>query len=163
MIPRETTVLHIREELVGATAWAARHTVELEWLETDLELRAVFTHPVSAERFFLRGVFDDFRYLPPILTFNDEVWGGALVPVNYPRVLRPQFGSTLFIMNNRTPVICAPFNRLAYAEQGGPHGDWQGPSNWLSAGQAGQVKAHFIGDMLQAIHRDFIHSEGRLA
>ncbi len=162
MIPRETTVLHVEEELVGAEAWAARHGVELEWVKAALELRAVFTHPVSAERFFLRGVFDDYRYVPPLWTFNDSDWGGASLPANYPRVQQPLFGSSVFIMHGGTPVICAPFNRLAYAEMSGPHNDWQAASNWLTAGQAGQIKAYVIGDMLQGIHRDFLHSDGRL-
>jgi hypothetical protein len=65
------------------------------------------------------------------------------------------------MIHNQTAVICAPFNRLAYTDHAGPHGDWGGPQNWLNAG-ASQVHAETIGDMLQAIYRDFSVTRERM-
>lgn len=67
----------------------------------------------------------------------------------------------MFIMSSAGPVICVPFNRFAYANYQGPHGDWGGPDNWLSAGLQ-YAKADYIGDMLGVIYRDFIHTRGRM-
>jgi len=64
-------------------------------------------------------------------------------------------------------VICAPFNRLAYTTDSGPHADWGGPERWLEASNGAsdrqQVRADTIGDMLQVIYRDFLVTRGRMA
>jgi hypothetical protein len=47
-------------------------------------------------------------------------------------------------------LICAPWNRLAYGEHGGPHADWGGQTSWTSVG-AGYTKGDTLGDMLSQI------------
>lgn len=162
MVPAETTVIIVENEMVGAQAWAKRRNVALAWVPERLEVRAVFTQPETEEPFFLRGWFPDYRVLPPVWIFTDASWSAEPGPSFFPRPAQTPFGGSLFTTGNG-PVICAPFNRLAYAEHRGPHGDWGGPIGWVTAGQAGQVKAHCIGDMLQVILRDLLHTRGRMA
>lgn len=163
MIPRETTLHVIEHELTAARLWAERHVVPLTWLPSATEIRAVLTQPETEELFYLRCILDDYRRLPPAWTFTDETWEAEPAMHLFPLVSATQFGAPLFIRGKNGPIICAPFNRLAYAEHKGPHGDWRGPTNWLTAGQANQVKAHYLGDMLQIIHRDFTHSRARMS
>ncbi|MFC0028006.1 hypothetical protein ACFFMM_00510 [Micromonospora chaiyaphumensis] len=56
-------------------------------------------------------------------------------------------------------LICAPWNRLAYAEHGGPHPDWGALTNWKTAG-AGYTKADTLADMLSQIHLHLTLSPG---
>jgi hypothetical protein len=154
LIPVEHTRTIVEEELKGASSWAARHGVEIDWLPQDLKLRVTLLQPETKAHFFLRGTFRDYRAFPPGWTFSAENSETAGRPVDFPKGVATRFGASIFIMHNQTAVICVPFNRLAYADQGGPHGDWGGPANWLNAGTS-QIHAATIGDMLQAIHRDF--------
>ena len=67
----------------------------------------------------------------------------------------------MFIQHNSRGIICAPFNRLAYATHDGPHSNWGDAAQWMTAGP-GYVYAVTIGDMLQLILRDFSLSKGRM-
>lgn len=158
---RADTLLYVEDELPSAQAWAERHGVPLVWVAEDLEIRVTLTQPETQEPFYLRGRVDGYRELPPEWRFTDSEWTAPPSGALFPKVARTPYGSTLFIVS-RDPVICAPFNRLAYVAHGGPHADWA-LAGWLAAGQAGQVRADCIGDMLQIIYRDLILSRGRMA
>jgi hypothetical protein len=160
VIPREHTLIHVDEELPGARASAARHGVSLVWAPEGLQVRAVLTQPETNELFFLRGIFDDYREIAPAWTFTDETWTASPSTFLFPRAgTLPNGGSSIF---HPTAVICAPFNRLAYAQHAGPHNDWGGPASWLTAGQPDQVKAHYLGDMLSVVYQHFVVTRGRM-
>lgn len=161
MIPAEHTRIFVEQELEGARSWAERHDVRLEWFPDRLMLRATLAQPETNSAFLLRGAFGEYRALPPEWTFTNESGETAGRPADFPKGVQTQFGASIFIMHNQTAVICVPFNRLAYTDRGGPHGDWGGPSNWQNAGPS-QIHADTIGDMLQAIHRDFLHTRERM-
>lgn len=160
MMSREATIIILEDEFLGARAWAERHGVTLAWLPKILEVRAPLTQPETNERFYLRGQFDDYRVQAPAWVFTDAAWSAEPQPQLFPRPGQSPFGSSVL---HPKPAICAPFNRLAYAEHQGPHGDWGGPANWLTAAQPNEVKAHHLGDMLQVIFRDFSYSRGRMS
>lgn len=150
MVPREHTILIVEEELEGARAWAERHAVPLEWRPDELELRVQLTQPKTEGLFYLRGIFDNYREIPPAWQFCDEDWKASATPVLYPHpetVIEgpPPVGSIF----HTKPVICAPFNRLAYG-RGAVHPDWS-MADWHSLSQPNQVKASTIGDMLQTL------------
>lgn len=161
MVAMADTLLFLEDELPGARTWAERHRVPLVWIPNDLEVRATVTHPETKEPFYLRGRFDGYKELPPIWTFTDKEWAAPPTFALFPKVENSPFGATMFIAANGGPVICAPFNRLAYHAHGGPHSDWS-LAGWLAAGQANQVKAYYLGDMLQIIYRDVMLSRGRM-
>lgn len=162
LIPAEHTRIIVESEMEAARGWAARHEAVINWLPDDLILRVTLPRPGENPPFFLRGFFADYRALPPAWTFTDEKWEATGRPVDFPKGVPTRFGASIFIMHNQTAIICAPFNRLAYADQSGPHADWGGATNWLNAGPS-QIHANTIGDMLQAIHRDFCLTRERMA
>ena len=45
--------------------------------------------------------------------------------------------------------ICAPFNRLAYHQHGGPHNNWGGPECWLNV--KGQIRETDLAGMFASI------------
>lgn len=161
MTSRADTLLYVEDEFPGAQAWAERRRAALVWVPDLLELRVVLTQPQTREHFYLRGHVDEYRELPPSWAFTDKAWTAAPSLPLFPKVSSTPYGSPLFITSTNGPVICAPFNRLAYSVHGGPHGDWT-LAAWLTAGQAGQVRADCIGDMLSIIYRDFMLSSGRM-
>ena len=160
MIPRATTFALVEHELAPALQWAERRSIELTWHPEILEVRAVLTQRATGEKYFLAGQLDGYRAVPPAWEFRDAQWSDSRNKRNYPRAaVIPGVGNSSMFHPN--PVICAAFNRLAYQQNGGPHGDWGGPEQWLHAG-AGYVQAHTLGDMLAAIARDLAYSEGRM-
>jgi hypothetical protein len=161
MIPSADTLIIVEDELEGARRWAERHVVPLAWFPEHLELRVNLRQPETLEPFFLRARFDDYRAIPPQWAFTDTAWEISASALVFPKPTPTPHGSSIFLMGPGGAVICVPFNRLAYAEHRGPHGDWGGPSNWLNAG-ASHIRAETIGDMLQAIRRDFMHTRGRM-
>jgi len=162
VIPAEQARIIVEAELEGARGWTERYGIPLEWLPDKLTLRVKFVQPEGGSIYFLRGTFGEYRALPPEWTFTGEKGETAGRPTDFPRGVQTRFGAPIFIIHNQTAVICVPFNRLAYTDQGGPHGDWGGPANWLNAGP-GQIHAETIGDMLQAIYRDFLYTRERMA
>lgn len=161
MIPRDHTLIYIEEELLGAEAWAERHAVRLLWVPESLEVRATLTQPETKDLFFLRGRFDDYREIAPAWSFTDAEWTGAPRPQLFPRPAPPPNGGASIF--HTQPVICAPFNRLAYKQHQGPHVDWGGPAGWLTAGRPNEVRAHYLGDMLSVMHQHFVVTRGRMA
>ena len=163
MIPREHTLIHVESELVGARAWAERHRVPLEWLPDGLELRATLSQPETGDEYFLRARVGDYRELPPAWSFTDSNWKADPIQTLFPRPNTVTSGGASIF--HTQPVICAPFNRLAYKFEGvqGPHGDWGGPANWLAAGKPNEVRADSLGDMLSVIYQHFLVTRGRMA
>jgi len=156
----------VEEELVAARAWASRNAVGLEWIPDALELRMTLSQLATAEDFFFRGRFDDYQAIAPHWQCVSGAWAGGDVLSDYPKpqegLPRPSIYLVHAVAGVRTPVICAPFNRLAYSEHKGPHGDWGAPANWLAARQ-GHVRATTIPDMLSVIQLHFLTTRGRHA
>jgi hypothetical protein len=154
-----TIALVEEEELAPAREWASRVGVELTWDSDRLEIRAVLTQRTTGERFYLRGQLEGYRAVPPAWTFCDAEWGSPGEKRNFPASasLPSGIGSSIF---HNHPVICAPFNRLAYKDHGGPHSNWGGPEQWLNV--AGTVNATTLADMLAVVARDLAYSKGRM-
>ncbi len=158
MIPDEITIQLVEHELEGARAWGNRKGISFIWLPKDLLIRITMVQPSTEESFFLQGDIKKYKAVPPAWTFRNSDWCGEFEKKNYPAPSQTPWGSSIF---HGKPVLCTPFNRLAYGENNGPHSDWGGATNWLSAG-GNHIKAYTIGDMLQAIRRDFLLTKGRM-
>lgn len=160
MLSAAHSALIVEEELVPAASWMTRHGATHLWNPDALELKVTFTKSDPDRRFFLLGYFDEYRALPPRFSFTDMSWGNPLAPSNYPRV-RGRTRSALCIMHEGHSVICAPFNRLAYSELRGPHGEWGGPGAWLQV--AGEVvSAAHLADMLSGLQVEIDACDGTL-
>lgn len=162
MPPDEESATIAKHQLENAEPWAERRGLNLEWKRSELRLRTVMAQRDTDERFYLQGSFEGFPGLPPVWEFYDEEWQASGEKRLYPSTDPCPFGSSIFLDHNQGPVICAPFNRLAYDDHGGPHSNWSGPANWRNV-EGGHVKALTVGGMLQAIRRHLRPTQGRMA
>lgn len=157
LVPAEVTRAIVEHELSAVSAWAQRHDVSVD-RDLDLLLLTVqLPHPVpSLGHVTLRADLDGYRAVPPAWTFLDA--DGQVSPRAFPAAGPGLGGSSIF---HPHPVICAPFNRLAYTEHEGPHGDWGGPQRWLNV--RGVVFAPTLADMLNVVRTHLRTSPGMVA
>lgn len=158
---------NVAKELPAARAWADRNRLSISWEEEELALCLRLEGPGrnagTIERYLLVGRFDEYKALPPAWTFVHPDTEEPLGPPAFPRSTKGYRRSGLFINSGREgAVICAPFNRLAFKQEDGPHEDWGAPSNWENAARSGQVHATEIGPMLSVIHQVVGRSAGRM-
>lgn len=158
VVPADTTRAILEEEAERALSWASRHGWELQ---VDLEALVVtgsVEHPVEGVgTLHLTGDVSGYRAIPPAWTFIDPETG-QVTKQAFPAPGSGPAGSSIF---HPKPVICAPFNRLAYKQHGGPHQDWSAPSNWMDV--SGYVVAYTVADMLAVIDVHLRYSPGRMA
>jgi hypothetical protein len=159
MIPKAKTIAVVEYQLQGAKAWAERNEVPLDWDPDNLELRAILTQPSTGEGFYLRGRFEGYPAHPPEWTFCSSDWDESGKKRFFPAPNGTPFSGSVMHSNG---LICAHFNRLAFDEHGGPHGDWGGPAQWITP-KNDTIYADTIGDMLKAIQRDLNYSQGRMS
>ena len=161
--PTAVSVAAIVGELKGAATWLKRNKVKVDdSLIDNLILRVSFIQPKTGDRFFLQGTFDNYKIWPPMWDWFDETWsdneGKHLSPARA-SITRPMF----FEDDPRDKgIICAPFSRLTYGMHGGPHSDWRTLEDWNKYKHPKIMHADTIGDMLQLIQYDLVHSAGRM-
>ena len=90
---------------------------------------------VDSERYVLELMCDNYRALPPYIEFRYPTSEERGTHRCYPGGGRGYF--------HNQPVICAPWNRKAYASHGGPHSDWA-MASWATY----RPNHAQIGDML---------------
>ncbi len=151
-LPPTIALASVEAELDASRAWAVRHNWTLIWLPAALVLRATTYHVPVQRLVEVTGCCDGYRALPPTWRFvrpgTDETenkW--------YPAAGQ----NSIFHANG---FICAPWNRLAYAEHGGPHSDWSGAVAWLQV--RGVSVAHTLPDMLASLDAHLRRSPGML-
>jgi len=94
---------------------------------------------------------------PPAWRFLDPRTGADIGRAAFPAPGPFPLGS---VLHATRAVICAPWNRLAYAERGGPHSDWNATSWQTTAPQ--YTSARTIPDMLARVRAEVIISPARL-
>jgi hypothetical protein len=149
-LPATASRASVEEELDAARGWARRHDWTLDWNPETLILRAATYH--RPPRRLVEVVADaaGYRAVPPAWRFvtpgSDEPDQASFPAPGPNSIFHPNF------------VICAPWNRLAYSEHGGPHPDWSGPAAWLQV--RGVTTAHSIPDMLATLNIHLRQSPG---
>lgn len=154
--PDESAVL-VDDELNRAEKSIQSWEIEIDWEPAELRLRTVLVQPETGERFYLQGIFEDYKEQPPVWDFFDEDWNESGLKRLYPARQPCPFPSSIF---HSTPFICAHFNRLAYAD--GRHNRWGDPENWRNIEEENRVTATSVGGMLQHIHLHLSASRGRM-
>ena len=155
-------------EITPALAWAERNGYHLEYdieaLTVRLPLEGATNGETAAERYLLVGSFEGYRTLPPSWRFLHPDSEEDVGPPAYPAAPQPNpFGTGLFIAGGPTgALICAHFNRLAFAEVGGVHGNWGPLTNWQNP-PTDYTVALTIGQMLQRIVLETRISTSRMA
>lgn len=153
------TYLAAEDEIPAALALAGRRRLDLRYDEEDVSLTLRLEGPAAdpsgePESYLVTASFDDYRVLPPAWRFVHPRTGSEVGPAAYPHPTGP----SIFHPNG---LICAHWNRLAYSEVGGPHGDWGGPANWQKP-PPGTSVALTVSDMVDRIVREVAASAGRM-
>jgi len=152
----------LKAELPGAIEWAKRHGISVMSLLPDARvLRVVLVQETTQEEYFLQGCFDQYKELPPVWEWRDKSWAERSNTSLSPERRDTPFGPSMFLPHGNQAIICAPFNRMAFDSHGGPHKDWGEPAQWRTPRDP-WVHAVTIGDMLQAILRDFRYTRTRM-
>ena len=161
-IPRETVAVTLDqpEEVPASIAWARRRGINLVYDAATVTIRMVLDGPgigdrSPREKYLVEGVLEDYDVVPPAWRFLDPRTDDVIGPAAYPQ---PVGNSVL----HGQGVLCAPWNRLAYKIEGGPHEDW-GPTTGWKTPRPGYTHAVTIPDMLDRIHREVQRSRGRMA
>lgn len=155
-VPVEIVRAHFERELPRARECG--RSLGWEWSEDldALTVRVVYTAR-DAERFILRGTFDDYKAKPPFLEFEDPDTGQLGTVHAYPK------GHDSFFQS-KGPCICAPFSRKAYQNV---HPKWR-CEDWTTSKESNVCWAQFstMTGMLLMIHARLTHPDyyrGRMA
>jgi len=150
------------DELPAITAWAERNAWKVTYDSVVLKGRAEVVHPHAAGHVVVFW-FDATAYpneQPPAWWCGGDGKSVTTYKGDYPRPsATPPAGLPNGSIFHSNPVICAPWNRLAYSVHGGPHSDWPALAAWKSYG-AGYTQAHTISDMLSALAIHLDRSDG---
>jgi hypothetical protein len=160
MVPANVTIVCVEAELTRADGWLARHVVSHKFDRETLRFEAVMTHVATGRLLRLVGDMAGYKAVPPAWTFVDLETGDPK-PSAWPKgdPLPENAGASIFILHGAQSVICAPFNRLAYADANGVHSNWGNSSGWLQVQDPGHVKATTIGEMLAVIDLHLLQSK----
>jgi hypothetical protein len=131
VIPAVITRAVVAEELPAVLAWAARRpgwTVDFNDAALHLDVRT--SHPATGTALRIQADLEGYRAVAPAWHFVHPDTGDAAIG-GFPQSGAHQLIQGSIFHSNR--VICAPWNRLAFQEKGGPHGDWGALTNWTTA------------------------------
>jgi hypothetical protein len=115
-VTADVSIAHVTEELSRVEPWVQLHGWKLDWNPSTLHLAFKMRSKVDDEIYIADFSLDAYRALPPFIEFCHPTTGERGTRRCYPAGGRGYF--------HNHPVICAPWNRKAYAAHGGPHGDW---------------------------------------
>ena len=164
LVARRVVLAHLMAEgeIPGALRWARHHNLEHSWDEAALLLMVRFDGLADenghSEQYLLTGVFDDYRVIPPAWRFLDPRNASDVGQAAFPAP--GVFGAGSILHTNG--IICAPWNRLAYAHETGLHNNWTDLTKWESL-EPNNTQARTIPDMLARIRAEVAFSPRRLA
>jgi hypothetical protein len=157
----QVTRAYLHEEVPAALAFAARKridvSIDLDALRGEVRLPGQAENDDGPNEEFLIAVdFTGYRTVPPFWRFVDPRDRSLIGVAAYPKPVPGQ--SSIFHPNG---LICAPWNRGAYSENGGPHNDWSGLGNWEHV--RGYTVALSVGEMIDVLYRQTLSARGRYA
>lgn len=161
----EVTQAVMAGELIAMTAWAERNGWDLTYDANSFKGRALTAHPhmddTTVTFWFAVDGYPNVQ--PPAWWCGGDGTAIGVNKADYPRPSQtPPAGLPSGSIFHPHPVICAPWNRLAYSAHGGPHPDWPTLAGWKTYG-AGYTQAHTIPDMLSALSIHLDRSDGMQA
>ena len=140
----------VRAELPAVTAYTVAAGLALDCTtltEGDLRFFVTF-HNASGEPFVAEFDCRDYSMYPPTIEFVDAARTNRAVPGLYPAGFHGM------------PCVCARYNRKAYAERGGPHGDWRLVDWQLPTGNGTALDT--LAMIVSDLHSKIAQSTGRL-
>ncbi|HUE85101.1 MAG TPA: hypothetical protein VMO26_03410 [Vicinamibacterales bacterium] len=158
----EITRAYIEAELPAVEHFCRRHglgwTCDLEHLRAELTLRGPGANEATLEEYLAMADLTKYRAMPPWWRMVDPRTKKEIGPAGLPNPTRTAFPSSIF---HGSGVLCAPWNRGAYKQMGGPHDNWGDASAWEQV--RGTTIALTLGEMVDRIYRETQESRGRLA
>ncbi len=164
LLPTEAVQASVAAEMPAVEAWTARRRMRFEYRAEVPALRIWLKGP-GGEPYLLEGTFEEYPTLPPAWRFLHPVTGEQIGRAAYPAPAQPHRRGSPLIIDSGTEgvVICAHFNRLAFVDEGGPHGDWGPLANWRNQPPKPYTFADNIADMASRIAVEVSDSAGRKA
>lgn len=149
-VSADVTLSVLTRELAAAEKYAAAAGVELDvsvLTEADLRFYATFKNR-DGEEFHVEFDCREYPLHPPIVEFVNGDRTSRGLPRLYPVGFHPM------------PCICMRYNRKAYVELSGPHGDWRLVDWRLPTGQG--VGIDSVAMMLSDLDSKIRDSSGRM-
>jgi len=150
-VPPVVSLDAVRRELPAASAYAEAAGLALatdHLAETNLAFRVTFMN-LHGEAFLAEFDCRDYPMYPPTVEFVDPLGGpGRGIASLYPSCFHGM------------PCVCARYNRKAYTERGGPHGDWRLVDWQLPTGNG--VAIDSLAMIVSDLHSKISQSVGRL-
>jgi hypothetical protein len=154
-IPPALARAEVERDITAAAAWACRHGWTLRADIDGLEVHAATYHPNAGRLLEVRAELDEYPALPAAWRC---VTPGTIESPPSAWPLPGQIAGISGSIFHTNPCICAPWNRLAYAVNGGPHAEWT-MTSWRTIA-SDSTKADHIADMLDQIHTHLTVSPG---
>lgn len=149
-VPAAVSQEAIVSELADAVAFAASAglLIDTSSLNEETPIFHVVFQNRAGQKFFAEFDCRDYPLYPPTIEFTNESRTSRGLPSLYPNVF------------HQTPCVCMRYNRKAYSERGGPHGDWRMIDWHLATPGGGPIEtlAMIISDM----HSKILDSSGRM-
>lgn len=150
--PAELSVEQLLEELPAAAAYAAAAGLPFDSTPVD-EGRPVFYvtfYNLEEQSFVAEVDCHDYPMYPPRIEFLDQARTRSGTRDLYPACF------------HATPCVCARYNRKAYSQHGGPHGDWRLVDWQLPTSNASEVAIKTLALIVSDLHSKIATSRGRL-
>lgn len=146
----EVSLAVLKAELEAVATYASASALPLDCgILSQENLRFVIQfEDCNGELFYAEFECSDYPLYPPTIEFvnKDRTQRGT-------RNLYPQGFHT-------TPCVCMRYNRKAYSERGGPHGDWRLLDWRLPSGNAIGINSLVL--MVSDLHSKIRHGSGRM-
>lgn len=157
----EITRAFIEAELPAVEEFCRRHglgwTCDLERLRAELTLQGPDAQDGTMADYLATADLTGYRTLPPWWRMVDPRTKSEIGPAGPPNPTRTTFTSSIF---HGSGVLCAPWNRGAYKQLGGPHDNWGDVTGWEQV--RGTTIALTLGEMVDRIYRETQESRGRM-
>jgi hypothetical protein len=141
----------LQSELTVVAAYAAAVGLPLEVTELSEDNPHFYVtfYNADGDEFFADFDCRDYPMYPPTVEFVDAKRQHRGHPGLYPNGFHP------------TPCVCMRYNRKAYSEKGGPHGDWR-LIDWQLP-TANGIGIDTLAMIVSDLHSKISSSHGRLA
>lgn len=149
-VESEVTFQTVTEELVEAANFAASAnlTLNTSCLTQENPVFGVRFSNRAGEVFFARFDCADYPLFPPLIEFTDGSGADAGSKHQYPNVF------------HAAPCVCMRYNRKAYVDLGGPHGDWRMVDWHLATPGGGPIGS--LAMIISDLHAKILDSTGRM-
>jgi hypothetical protein len=149
-ISTEVTFETLKRELPAAADYVAAAGLALDDASLTLQNLRLYLRLINAqgETFHVEFDWADYPLYPPTVEFVSADHGERGTKRLYPQGF------------HSTPCICMRYNRKAYGERGGPHGDWRLLDWRLPSGNGIAIDTLCL--MISDLHSKVRQSNGRM-